>query len=39
MFTLITFVFGIFVGWNMEQPQFAKKIQQTVLDKFKNDEK
>lgn len=37
MFTAVFWlVVGLTVGWNLPQPDFAKKIQQKVVDFFKN---
>jgi hypothetical protein len=33
--TLFWFVLGAFVGWNMPQPEFAKRFQAKVLAFFK----
>lgn len=33
--TLFWLAVGAFIGWNIPQPEFAKTIQQRVLDFFK----
>jgi type III secretory pathway component EscT len=32
MSTLITLVIGIFIGWNLPQPAWAKAIQDKLVD-------
>lgn len=36
---MISFIFGIilgaFIGWNIKQPEWAKKIQQDIKEYFK----
>jgi hypothetical protein len=36
MFTLLVIAAALFVGWNIPQPEFAKKIQDSVVSKIKN---
>lgn len=33
--TIVALVVGIFVGWNLPQPEFAKKAQDAVVSKVK----
>lgn len=35
MLTLIAAIVGLFVGWNLPQPEWAKTIQAKVLSYFK----
>lgn len=35
MFEIIFLVVGLFVGWNLPQPEFAKNIQAKILAKIK----
>ena len=36
MFTLLVIAAALFVGWNIPQPEFAKKIQELVVSKIRN---
>ena len=33
--SLLWLVVGLFIGWNLPQPQFAKDLQEKVLNSFK----
>jgi hypothetical protein len=33
--TLFWLLLGAFIGWNIPQPQFAKNLQNKILDFFK----
>jgi hypothetical protein len=35
MYTLIILLIGVFIGWNIPQPQWAKEIQQKVVGAFR----
>ena len=36
MYTLIILVIGIFIGWNLPQPQWAKTLQDKVVQALRN---
>ncbi len=36
--TLFLLALGAFVGWNIPQPEFAKRIQARVMAVFKKDQ-
>ena len=36
MFTLLVIAAALFIGWNIPQPEFAKKIQELVVSKIRN---
>lgn len=33
---LVGIIIGAFIGWNIPQPSFAKKVQQRIKDKIKS---
>ena len=35
IYTLIILVIGVFIGWNMPQPQWAKNFQGKIASLFK----
>ena len=36
MYTLIILVIGIFIGWNLPQPQWAKTLQEKVVQALRD---
>lgn len=34
--TLLWIIVGMFIGWNLAQPQWAKDLQQRIMDMFKS---
>lgn len=36
MFTILVFVLGLFIGWNLPMPDVAKNFQAKVLSWFKS---
>lgn len=35
MFKLLILLIGVFIGWNFPQPEYAKRLQDLVINKFK----
>ena len=36
MFTLLTLLVGLFIGWNIPQPAIAKLLQEKLIARFRN---